>query len=223
MTDDQARQFNEAFAAWEKRHNTRAFRLIRRVINNVPDSIDKVGMMFWEVMWELDLHNVSKARSRFDQMKTIFRSIGYWPPDSGDSAKASVAAMALFAEARVLIDENHLVGAERILRDLESRYSEQISSASFDGIGEQVPILHGITLANLGRWSEARPFLETAAIPQGWEGHVGYYLGAMEYLEGNWAQAKERLTKAIHFGVPKRWKPEADRMLRESERKIAKG
>lgn len=156
-------------------------------------------------------------------MKALFRSIGRWPADSSESVEASVAAMVLFAEVRVLIDEDHTADAERILRDLESRYSEQISSPSFEGIGEQVPILHGITLANLGRWSEARPFLENAIIPRGWEGYVGYYLGAMEYVQGNWPQAKERLTEAIHFGVPKRWKSEADRMLKESERKAAKG
>lgn len=139
MTDDQTRRFNEAFAAWEKRHNTRAFRLIRRVINDVPDPIDKAGMMFWEIMWELELHNLSEARSRFDEMKAVFKLIGRWPADSGTSAEASVAAMVLFAEVRVLVDEDNSADAERILRDLESRYSERISSASFEAIASRFP------------------------------------------------------------------------------------
>lgn len=191
MTDVQVRQFEAAFQAWKRHHNAQAFRLIRQVINDVPDLVDKVGMMFWEIIWELELNNLSTARSRFDEMKALFRSIGRWPADSSESVEASVAAMVLFAEVRVLIDEDHTADAERILRDLESRYSEQISSPSFEGIGEQVPILHGITLANLGRWSEARPFLENAIIPRGWEGYVGYYLGAMEYVQGNWPQARK--------------------------------
>lgn len=60
-------------------------------------------------------------------------------------------------------------------------------------------------LGDAGRWTEARPLLESAVPPDAWKSVVSYYLGHCYYTLHDYERAKEQLVKAIGLDLGDQW------------------
>jgi tetratricopeptide (TPR) repeat protein len=222
MTADQTRLFEQACAIWEAGERTAAVRLVREVSETVADAEDRAGLLYHEVIWLLALPDLRRARAQLDVFKVLVRSITTVPSDSDQlSPGVTLTVMACFAEAKVLIDEGRGIEALRIFEDLESQYPNQISLPPFDDIRSQMPILRGMILANLNKWSDARPLLEKSPSPPGWEGLVAYYLGHLYYESNEFPASRQKLREAIGLHMERKWESRAHYILGLTEYQLS--
>jgi tetratricopeptide (TPR) repeat protein len=212
MTEAESKLFDEAYARYAAGNRKEALQKLRELALSLREPADRGGLLYYEVLWLLELCELSEARSQLKALQEVVVSIADTPADVSDiDPLVSLNVMTRFAEARVLMDEGDKAGALGALASLTTKYPKQLSSLP-DLYGE-VQLLQGILLGDADRWSDARTFLENASPPEGLSGILLYYLGHCYYALGEYSAAKAKLTAALQQGLSSRWVPRTHYIL----------
>jgi tetratricopeptide (TPR) repeat protein len=216
MNNTYAEQFNELYNRFEAGDQGGALQQLRQLTNQVEDPWDKAEFIYHETMFLLEMGEIPQAGERLRDLGAAVKSLcGPVLPRDGYEldVRVSLPVMARYAELKVAIAEGKEAEALRILEELILRYPKQLSTPGFRSIFDEIESQHGFLLADLGRWEEAKPFLEKASPPEAWRAVLSYYLGHCYYVEGDYEHAKEKLSEAFERGLSGHWGAKAHYVL----------
>jgi tetratricopeptide (TPR) repeat protein len=204
-----------------------ALRILDDLIHETLDHSDKFGLLYYEMIWLLDLGAASQARARFNEMqlqrsliagsaksKNSPTSIPTSPKDTDqDDLAPYLAVIARFAEAKLLIKERNEALALDVLEDLMDQYPKQLSLRKFRELRGEADTDRGMLLGNAGRWVEAGLFLERAIAPKTLRPLLCFYLGQYYYTKRDYKRAAKKLKECFTKDMPSQWRCGAHYML----------
>jgi tetratricopeptide (TPR) repeat protein len=214
MNEVDARRFNDVYSRFDAGDYAQALHGLRELAAGINDPWDKAELLYHEAIFLLEMGKVPEARQRVVGLDKALASLVKSPSDGDEfDVGTSLPVMARHADLKVTIKEGKTQEALRILEDLLTRYPKQLSLPQFQTMSEEVKTLRGLLLGDLGRWEEARPFLEEASPPEVWKSFHRYYLGQSYYELGKYQLAREKLGEALILGLPNSWTSRAHYLL----------
>jgi tetratricopeptide (TPR) repeat protein len=114
------------------------------------------------------------------------------------------------AEAFLGFSEGHLLwrrggNEEAALSRFDAvlkKHGRALKDPRAQGLYEGIQIRRAFILANLGRWNEAMPILESIESPKEYEEGIAFYLGHCYLAAYDYNRAEEKLTEALSLGLP---------------------
>ncbi len=214
MTESDAQVFEEICRKFEANNGTEALRELRDLISRIDDPWEGAELNYREIMFLVEMHDVSEARRRLEDLKSTLVSLIGSPSDSCETgSRFSLPVMASHAEIRVTIEEGKVSEGLRLIEHFVLSYPKQLSLADFRSIVEEITTLRGFLLSGVGRWEDARPFLEDAIPPEGWKAQHCYFLGRCYYENKEYERARSKLLEAFNRGLEASWKGDAHYVL----------
>jgi tetratricopeptide (TPR) repeat protein len=207
-----------------------ALRIVDDLLQETSDHSIKFGLLYYEMMWLLDMGAISQAREKFNEMQVQISCIDdLSPPQDSlattispqdtdqDDLAAYLAVISRFAEAQLFMKERNEALALEVLEDLMSRYPKQLSLRKFRELRGETHMHRGMLLANADRWLEAGVFLEQAIPPKVMRPVFCYYLGQYYYTVRDYKRATKYLKESVTKDMPSRWQSPVHYMLGLSE------
>jgi hypothetical protein len=198
-----------------------AVRIVRDLVRETPDGLERFFLFYCEMCWLLDMGAVVEARKKLNEMQTQMSHIDGLgaqvladPQDNDQEDLAAGSAVVFrFAEAKLSIKERNEPLALTVLEDLMARYPRQLSQRIFYELRREAEMHAGMLLANADRWLEAGVFLERAVPPKHYKPIRSYYLGQYYYTVRNYRRAAKLLKESITSSMPPEWQSRARYML----------
>jgi tetratricopeptide (TPR) repeat protein len=228
MDELEKQRLDRAYSSYHAEDYESAVQQLRDLAATTTNPWDKAELLYHEAMFLQEMGKVSDARARVSELNIALESLVGSPFDGSEfDVPVSLPVMARHADLKVSVKEGTRLKALRQIEDLIARYPRQLSLPQFRAMFEEVKTLRGVLLAELGRWNEARSFLEETAPPEVWRTYYSYYLGLCYYELGNFQRAREQLSEAIELGLTSSWVAKAHFILglveyRLSDMKAAK-
>jgi len=214
MNPADAQRFDDAYKKYENGNYSQGLQELRELGKRISNPWEKAEVHSHEVIFLLELDEVTAARQRVDELSKAVESLISEPVDGYEyDLEISLPVMARYLEVRVAFAERRKHEALRMLDELVSSYPQQLSIPEFRDISRQLCTLRGFLLGDLGRWEEAEPQLESASPPEKWKAPHAYYLGRCYYELRRYNRAKEKLTEAIERGLRSRSESQAHYIL----------
>ncbi len=214
LSETDTKRFNRACSKFEAGEYSQALQELRDLAKGILEPMDKAALLYHETLFLEEMSRIPEARLSLEELKRIIAAIVESPSDREEfNVRATLSVMFQHAELRVTVAEGKEVEALALTEDLLSRYPKQLRIAECLTIFNEVKTLRGILLADVGRWAEARPFLEQATPPDAWSSHILYYLGHCYYEFQEYGRARDKLVEALNRGVPGRWQGMAHYVL----------
>lgn len=204
MNENEDLDLDEALRKFEAKDDSGALQQLRNLASRVGDPWDKAWLKYYEIRMLVDMHNGPEAKHQLDDLqKLLFSLVGSHSTSDGPEldSPVSLPMLARHAEIRVVNEEGRDSEALQLIEDLVSAYPKQLSLPEFKGIAEEIATLRGFLLGSLGRWGNARLFLEGATPPEAWRAQHSHYLGRCYYENKEYDRAKNKLTEAINLGL----------------------
>jgi tetratricopeptide (TPR) repeat protein len=202
MTENDAQAFEEICRKFAANNNLEALQALRHLTSRIADPWERAELNYREIMFLVEMHNVSEARQRLEDLKRTQVSLIGPPSDSHEiDSRFRLPVMVNHAEIRVTTEEGKEIEALQLMEDFVSRYPKQLSLAEFRPMTEEIATLRGFLLANAGRWADARPFLEKTSPPEAWRAQHCYYLGRCYYESKEYKRARGELVEALDLGL----------------------
>jgi tetratricopeptide (TPR) repeat protein len=207
------RQFKNATKLGSVGKINDALQTLQNSIDQTSNCVDKAGLLYYKVLWLLDIEAVPQAREAFVEMQREVAKIGP-PPQDADQMDlgASLSVMVRFAEAKVLMKERNDAAALDVLEDLTSQYPKQLSLHKLRDLRGEIEMHRGILLANADRWLEAGVFLERAVPPPALKPLFCYYMGQYCYTVRDYQRAAKNLKQSFTSNMPPHWRCRAHYM-----------
>jgi tetratricopeptide (TPR) repeat protein len=214
MNEPETQRFNEACRKFEAGNRAEALQELRSLARSLGDPLDKAALLYHEVLFLVDMQEIAEARQRLESLKSMLASLGE-PPRDGyqDELPRNLAVMLGYTEMKVLLAEQNETKALQTLEELFARYPKQLSIPGFRQIHDELVTYRGFFLADAGRWTEARPFLENASPPEAWKNVLCYYLGHCYYVFSEYQRAESKLVEALDLGLAGDWECKARYVL----------
>ncbi len=204
MNENEDLALDEALRKFEAKDDSGALQQLRNLASRVGDPWDKAWLKYYEIRMLVDMHNGPEARHQLDDLQKLLISlVGSHSTSDGPEldAPVSLPMLARHAEIRVVNEEGRDSEALHLIEELVSAYPKQLSLPEFKGLAEEIATLRGFLLGSLGRWGDARLFLEGATPPEAWRAQHSHYLGRCYYENKEYDRAKNKLTEAINLGL----------------------
>src|SRR5712692_11726277 len=210
-------RFKEVYSRYTSGNYPQALQGFRELANESTDPWDIAELHCHEVVCLAEMNEIPEARQRIEHLKKEVASLITSPSDGYEyNWQTSLPAMVRYAEIRVVMGEEKTDEALRLLNELVSRYPRQLSIPEFRTLSQELGMLRGILLGDLGRWGEAQAFLESAQgflestpSPDNWKDIHSYYVGRCYNELKNHKCAKEKLTEALNRSLPRSWENQA--------------
>jgi tetratricopeptide (TPR) repeat protein len=178
MNKIDAQRFDAVRPKYEDGNYIQALQELRNLAISIIDPWDKAELLYNEILFLVAMDKIVEARHRVVALNRAITSLVDQPSDGFEyDMQTSLPVMARHAELRVTTKEEKPTEALRLLEDLVSRYPKQLSITEFKTVSQEIETLRGVLLGDLGRWDEARHFLEGASPPEIWKATHYYYLG----------------------------------------------
>lgn len=214
MNESQTERFNAIYRKLAEGNRAEALRELRELARALDEPWSKTALLYHEALFLLEMARVTEARQSLENFKTALGSIAAPPLDGyEDDLAHNLAVMGAYTEVRVLLAEHKEERALKVLEDLLLRYPKQLSIPGFREILVQIKIYHGMLLADVDRWKEARSVLEDAFPPEVWRSVVSYYLGHCYYVFHEYERAAAKLRQALDLGLTDHWEGRAHYIL----------
>jgi tetratricopeptide (TPR) repeat protein len=214
MNPTNARRFDDAYKKYEDGNYSRALQELRELAKDLSNPWEKAEVDAHEVIFLVELDEIPAARQRVEELNKTVGSLISKPVDGYEyDLEVSLPVMVRYLEIRVAHAEGKTCEGLQLLEELVSRYPKQLSIAEFREISQQLHVLRGFLLADLGRWGEAETCLESASPPEKWRSVHCYYLGHCEYKLKKYRRAKDKLMEAISLGLTSRLENQAHYIL----------
>lgn len=173
---------------------------LRELANNMSSPWDKAEIQSHVVIVLIEMEETPAARLCLEELK---KAVGLLIPSPSDGyeydLEISLPLSVRYLEIRVAHAEGKTSEALRLLDELVPIYPKQLSIAEFREISQQLHVLRGFLLGDLGRWDEAESYLESASPNEKWKSPHCYYLGRCAFELRNFRKAQEKLTEAIRL------------------------
>jgi tetratricopeptide (TPR) repeat protein len=214
MNETETRQFQLLYQDFESGHRVEALRDLRDLARTIAEPWDKAELLYHEALFLLEMGEVRQSRLRLEDFEKALSLLIELQPDNYRSDRAiSLTVMALYAEVKILFAEERDAQALQVLENLLSRYPKHLSLPLCREIFNDIEVYRGLILANLGRWKEAKYFLENSSPPKSWEAVFTFYLGRCYYELKDYARAKPKLMEALQLGLTGEWQARAHYVL----------
>jgi tetratricopeptide (TPR) repeat protein len=214
MTEKDSQAFEEICRKFEANENSEALKELRDLVERIDDPWERAELNYREIMFLVEMHSVPDARQRLEDLKRTLTSLIKSPSDSYEiGCRFSLPVMARHAEVRVSIEEGKVSEALRLIEDFVSRFPKQLSLPDFRSTVEEITTLRGFLLAGVGRWEDARPFLENVIPPEGWKAQHRFFLGRCYYEDKKYERARSKLLEAFKLGLEASWEGDAHYVL----------
>jgi tetratricopeptide (TPR) repeat protein len=214
MNDPETQRFNDAYRKFEAGNRTEALLELRSLAPGLVDPWDKAVLLYHEVLFLVDMHEIPEARQRLEGLKLLLASLGKPSVDGyQDELPRNLAVMFGYTEFKVLLAEKNQTKALQTLEELLSRYPKRLSTPGFHEILDELGTYRGFLMADADRWVEARPFLENASPPESWKSVLCYYLGHCYYFFHEYEHAESKLVEALGLGLTGDWECKARYVL----------
>jgi tetratricopeptide (TPR) repeat protein len=202
MNPADTQRFDDAYKKYEVGNYSQALQDLRELAKDISNPWEKAEVHAHEVIFLLELDEITAARLRVDELNKMVRSLISEPVDGYEyDLEISLPVMARYLEIRVAAAEGRAYEALRQLDELVPRYPQQLSIPEFRDISRQLRTLRGFLLGDLGKWKDAEPLLESASPPDKWRSTHCYYLGRCEFELKKYRKAKEKFREAINLGL----------------------
>lgn len=213
---------NHAYSKFDAHNFDEALEELRNLAATVSDPWEKAELLYHESMFLLESKKIVEARQRVTDLARALATLVPSPSDGDEwDVPVSLPVMARHADLRVTAKEGKTLEALRLIEDLIARYPKQLSLPQFQGMFDEVKTLRGELLGRVGRWAEAKPYLEEANPPEAWRGFHLYYLGVCYYELGDYLRAKQKLSEALEVGLEGAWEVSAHLTLGFAEYKLS--
>jgi tetratricopeptide (TPR) repeat protein len=218
MNPTEVQRFKEAYSRYTSGNYLQALQGFRELANESADRWDIAELHCHEVVCLVEMNaEISAARQRLEDLKKEAALLIESPSDGYEHDwKTALPVMVQYAEIRVVMGEEKTDEALRLLDGLESRYPKQLSVPEFRLLSQELGLLRGILLSDLGRWEEAqaplesaRAFIESTDIPKIWTRVRNYYLGRCYYELKKYKPAKQQLLEALSHNLSRSWENQA--------------
>jgi len=210
--NDLEKRFEEACSKYETGSRIEALQQLRELIAVVPDAEERAGLLHFEILWLIDLGEISEARAILTQLRSLIGTSGYSLRDTDkDDPRLRLVVMTEFVDAKLLLFEGKPIEGNRILDNLLSSYPKQLSLTP-DILG-YFKLLRGYYLADQTQWPEALSVLEEAIAPEDQKSLLSYYLGHCHYEIGRHDLARQELQESLKLGLTANWECRAHYML----------
>ena len=218
MNPTEVRRFREVYSKYTSGNYLKALQGFQELANESTDPWDIAELHCHEVVCLVEMNaEIFAARQRLEDLKKEVASLIESPSDGyGHDWHTGLPVMAQYAEIRVVMGEEKTDEALRLLDGLESRYPKQLSIPEFRLLSQELGLLRGILLSDLGRWEEAQAplesalaFIESTEIPKIWTRVRNYYLGRCYYELRKYQPAKQQLLEALNRNLSKSWENQA--------------
>jgi tetratricopeptide (TPR) repeat protein len=214
MNSNELSQFDRLYEKFEKGHRESALAELEEFAQLVNDPWERAELGYHKILWLLDLGRLPEAKLALNDFeKSVGRLVPTPPSDDPTDFSVRLTIEMLSAQIKVAYMDRDNIRALRILNDLMFRYPHSLQASLFDPIFNQMQTYRGLLLANLGRWTEARPFLERPPCPKEWANIVTFYLGQYYYEHGDYRSAKLKLLAALNMTLPPAWEAKAHYLL----------
>lgn len=211
----ETRQFEEAYRKYESGDRHKALQELHSLTEAIVDPIDKMGLLYHEVLWLLEMCEISRARDRLEVLKGLITVLSDAPSDGNQFAPdATLTVMARFAEAKLLLAEGKRDDGVAVLDDIVLRFPKQLKS-TLPGIEyDYIQLTRGYFSGDQGHWEETISILESVSSPPETEKSlVSYYLGHCYYMLKNYTRAEMMLAEALKLGLSAKWECRAHYIL----------
>ena len=173
---------------------------LRGLANKMTSPWDKAEMQAHEGFVLVEMQEIPAARLCVDELKKAVALLITSPSDGYEyDLEISLPLSVRYLEIRVAHAEGKTSEALRLLDELVQMYPKQLSVAEFREISQQLHVLRGFLLGDLGRWDEAESYLESASPNEKWKSPHCYYLGRCAFELRKFRKAQEKLTEAIRL------------------------
>jgi tetratricopeptide (TPR) repeat protein len=212
MNDVETKRFEEACSKYEAGSRLEALQELHELIAMVPDVEERATLLQVEILWLIDLAEISQARARLTQLRRLVGNLGNSPPDTdSDDPRVSLFVRTEFTEAKLLLFEDKGAEGNRILDNLVSSYPKQLSQ--YPDLLGYIQLVRGYYLADHAKWAEAVSALEEAIVPDDQKSLFSYYLGHCHNLLGHYDLARQELEESLRLGLTAKWECRAHYML----------
>jgi tetratricopeptide (TPR) repeat protein len=200
MNATDAKRFKEANSKYQAGDLSRSLQELRELANNMNSPWDKAEIQAHEVIVLVEMEEIPAARLCVEELKKAVGLLITSPSDGYEyDLEISLPVMVRYLEIRVAHAEGKTSEALRLLDELVPLYPKQLSITEFREISQQLHVLRGFLLGDLGRWDEAESYLESASPNEKWRSPHCYYLGRCEFELRKFGKAKEKLMEAIRL------------------------
>jgi tetratricopeptide (TPR) repeat protein len=203
-SENEADAFDRIWRKFEANNVSQALQELRELTSRVDDPWDIAWLNCQEIRFLVDMHNTHEARQRLEDLKRKLASLVTFdsPSDSSElDPNVTLPMLARHAEIRVTTEEGREIEALQLIENFVACYPKQLSLPEYRALAEEVAILRGFLLANVGRWEAARAVLEDVAPPQAWKGQYCHYLGRCYYEAKEYERARSKLVEALNLGL----------------------
>ena len=214
MTEIDNQRLRDLYSKFEAGECLLALQELRDMTKGVDDPWDKAELAYHETIFLVEMSKIQEARLHVDDLKKAVAILTDQEVDGYEvEVRTGLPLMVRYAELEVTIAEGKEQEALRLLEELESSYPKQLATPGFRRISDTIETYHGFLLADAGRWTEARPFLERAVPPNAWKSVLSYYLGHYYYEKHEYKRARGKLVEALGLRLEGRWEGRAHYVL----------
>jgi tetratricopeptide (TPR) repeat protein len=216
MNESEEHAFDEILRKLQARNDSQALLELRELAKRVEDPRDKAWLKYNETRFLVEMGNATEARQCLEELKTALALlVASSTPSDGSESDASIGLpmLARHAEIRVTTEEGRVTEALRLIEDFVSSYPRELSLSEFKDLSEEVRTLRGFLLAGMGRWQDAKLFLEGVNPPEPWRAQHCYFLGRCYYEDKEYEHAQFKLLESLTPGLPSSWEGQAHYIL----------
>jgi tetratricopeptide (TPR) repeat protein len=216
MNENEEHAFDEILRKLQARNDSQALLELRELAKRVEDPWDRAWLKYNETRFFVEMGSATEARRCLEELKKALAFlVAPNTPSDGCELDASIGLpmLARHAEIRVTTEEGRVTEALRLIEDFVSSYPKQLSLSEFKDLSEEVRTLRGFLLAGMGRWQDAKRFLEGVNPPEAWKAQHCYFLGRCYYEDNEYEHAKLKLLESLTPGLPSSWEGQAHYVL----------
>jgi len=181
---------------------TEAYDEFVQLAEDTADPIEKAWPLLYAANTLQTLGQEEAATTQVSAVRELLER--HHPPSSAGGENFTAAEAFLdFLEANLLWRHggNQQAALNRFDAALK-KHGPALKATRARGLYDGIQIRRGFILANLGRWKEALPILESIESPQEYEEGVAFYLGHCYSSAHDFHRAKEKLIEALELGLP---------------------